>query len=129
MAFCIGVLVTITSLPNSSWDHDPTQEPPLTLLVITSLCFFFLTYAAIIYHLDYTIYFCHTCSMLDSHSAEHIATNDRVTTNETCKRTHELSVVSCLLLLLFSFQFGTKPLLSLSLIHHFHLTSSAGFER
>lgn len=43
----------------------------------------------ILYHL--LLILCHTSSMLDSHSAEHVAIHDHVTTNETFNHIHKVS--------------------------------------
>lgn len=80
--------------------------------------FFLLLCAVMIYRLDYTIYVCHTPSMLDWQQMKHWTT----LLNHHC-------VVSYLLLLWFSFSFGTKSLLSLSPTHHFHCTSSVDWKR
>lgn len=46
----------------------------------------------ILHHL--LLILCHTSSMLESHSAEHVAIHDHLTTNETLNHTHKVSCCS-----------------------------------
>lgn len=100
----------------------------MTLLVLISLILF-APVSAIIYHLDHTISFCHSPSVLDRHRAEHMVISNCLITNGTFNYTQIIILWSATCFrFYFPFNLALSLCYPLSFSYHFHPTSSVDFK-